>query len=856
MVMAERPKGQIRVGFYDIEKTIGKGNFAVVKLGRHRITKSEVAIKIIDKTQLNEDNLTKVYREVQILKMVNHQNIIKLYQVMETKNMLYLVSEYAPNGEIFDFIAQHGRLSERDARKKFWQIILAVDYCHTRHVVHRDLKAENLLLDANMNIKIADFGFGNFYKKNEHLSTWCGSPPYAAPEVFEGKKYLGPQIDIWSLGVVLYVLVCGALPFDGQSLQILRDRVLSGRFRIPYFMTTDCENLIRRMLVLDPNKRFSINQIKKHKWMQSEEGQPKSTPPSPMLGINAKLGEFNEQILRLMQSLGIDQQKTKEALEKDSYDHYTAIYYLLMDRLKQHRSSFPPENKIDARQRRPSTIAEQAMSRVVPSSQTGVQTTETEAQNTASSWRPQPNPYENTFNREMDVPTPHGVTGCMVDTLPQPCVKSYISGHMITTSIDEGVEADILEDDDDSSKDQFVPDGFGIGLIPSSAYGDLSQTPTSNQTNTSGSPFASFDSSLGSDIMSSLQSCAQASGTVKQENELSNGSEEEQTGEDRSQTKSPVHFREGRRASDGLVAQGMFAFRQLRQGMRAPGMVDIQQEQIHVQNMYEQYNIPQSQQEQSIDGAKPSQIVRPRPLMKRMSLPSETFDIQPHRLLALKQSLQVERQIDGFSNKPLQQQLLQHRFQQQLHCPLQNQFQQLQIDSQYAQGDQQQTLTYMPVSMPQRLTTSELNQLGRPQVIRKISYKLAQQQPFDPPSEEVKQAVEHKLSFSSAPTYQTSSCPTTPSRKNAFIPQGVDIAVLQHQLLMQHEQNKQFNEQKHGDSQMDSSFDSSSSQYNPAYNYVPQGLEYQITPQENQSVMGGHSDPSQMAYVEEDMDMS
>lgn len=527
-----------------------------------------------------------------------------------------------------------------------------------------------------------------------------------------------------------------------------------------------------------------------------------------------------------------------------------------MDRLKQHRSSFPPENKIDARQRRPSTIAEQAISRVVPSSQTGVQTTETEAQNTGSSWRPQPNPYENTFNREMDVPTPHGVTGCMVDTLPQPCVKSYISGHMITTSIDEGVEADILEDDDDSSKDQFVPDGFGIGLIPSSAYGDLSQTPTSNQTNTSCSPFASFDSSLGSDIMSSLQSCAQASGTVKQENELSNGSEEEQTGEDRSQTKSPVHFREGRRASDGLVAQGMFAFRQLRQGMRAPGMVDIQQEQIHVQNMYEQYNIPQSQQEQSIDGAKPSQIVRPRPLMKRMSLPSETFDIQPHRLLALKQSLQVERQIDGFSNKPLQQQLLQHRFQQQLHCPLQNQFQQLQIDPQYAQGDQQQTLTYMPVSMPQRLTTSELNQLGRPQVIRKISYKLAQQQPFDPPSEEVKQAVEHKLSFSSAPTYQTSSCPTTPSRKNAFIPQGVDIAVLQHQLLMQHEQNKQFNEQKHGDSQMDSSFDSSSSQYNPAYNYVPQGLDYQITPQENQSVMGGHSDPSQMAYVEEDMDMS
>ncbi|KAJ8316284.1 hypothetical protein KUTeg_006298 [Tegillarca granosa] len=159
--------------------------------------------------------------------------------------------------------------------------------------------AENLLLDNNMNIKIADFGFGNFYKTNEHLATWCGSPPYAAPEVFEGKKYLGPQIDIWSLGVVLYVLVCGALPFDGSSLQMLRDRVLSGRFRIPFFMSNECEHLIRRMLVRDPSKRFSINQIKKHTWMQMDGGQPKSSPPSPNLAPVSKVGEYNEQILSL-----------------------------------------------------------------------------------------------------------------------------------------------------------------------------------------------------------------------------------------------------------------------------------------------------------------------------------------------------------------------------------------------------------------------------------------------------------------------------------------------------------------------------------------------------------------------------
>lgn len=859
MVMAERPKGQVRVGFYDIERTIGKGNFAVVKLGRHRITKSEVAIKIIDKTQLDEVNLIKVYREVQILKMVNHPNIIKLYQVMETKNMLYLVSEYAPNGEIFDFIAQHGRLSERDARKKFWQIILAVEYCHSRHVVHRDLKAENLLLDANMNIKIADFGFGNFYKKDEHLSTWCGSPPYAAPEVFEGKKYLGPQIDIWSLGVVLYVLVCGALPFDGQNLQILRDRVLSGRFRIPFFMTTDCENLIRRMLVLDASKRLSISQIKKHKWMNADEGQPKSTPPSPMIGVHAKLGEFNEQILRLMQSLGIDQQKTKEALEKDAYDHYTAIYYLLLDRLKQHRSSFPPENKIDARKRRPSSIAEQAMLRVGHSSQSGVQLTEVE--DLSRNW-PHGNPYESAFNHDMDVPIP--VSGCMVDTIPKPCVKPYLSGHMITTSIDEGVEADILDDNqeqDQSGKDQFVPDGFGIGLVPSSAYGDMSQlnSNSATQTHSNGSPYTSFDSSLEPDIMSSLQSCAQQQCVPESESQPT--VEQEQTGEDRSQSRSPVHFREGRRASDGLVTQGMLAFRQLRKGMRAPGMVDIQQEQIQLQNMYEQYNIPNNLQEQSIDGAKPSQIVRPRPLMKRMSLPSETFDIQPHRLLALKQSLQVERQmdrvgqVDEFSNKPLQQQLLQHRFQQKLQCPLQNQFQQLQIDSQYQAYDQQHT--YMPVSMPQRLPPSDI----RPQVIRKVSYKLAQQQPVMP-SEEFKQqffSVDNKIVISSSPTYQTSSCPTTPSRKNAFVPHGIELAALQHQLMVQHQQNKQMtqlNEQKAEETGvLDQSY------YNQPYTYVanplnPHGMEFQDMQHAQQFMVGDNANPSQVVYGEEDMDMS
>lgn len=333
----QAPQKTLRVGFYDIERTLGKGNFAVVKLARHRVTKTQVAIKIIDKTRLDASNLEKIYREVQIMKLLNHPHIIKLYQVMETKDMLYIVTEFAKNGEMFDYLTAHGHLSEDEARKKFLQILSAVEHCHGHHIVHRDLKTENLLLDRNMDIKLADFGFGNFYKPGEPLSTWCGSPPYAAPEVFEGREYEGPQLDVWSLGVVLYVLVCGALPFDGPSLPALRQRVLEGRFRIPFFMSRDCESLIRRMLVVDPAKRITIAHIRQHRWVQAASPLPPASPSLPAHSYDSSLGNYDEQVLDLMHALGVDRQRTVESLRASSYDHSAAIYYLLLERLREHR---------------------------------------------------------------------------------------------------------------------------------------------------------------------------------------------------------------------------------------------------------------------------------------------------------------------------------------------------------------------------------------------------------------------------------------------------------------------------------------------------------------------------------------
>ncbi|XP_026892277.1 serine/threonine-protein kinase SIK2 isoform X2 [Acinonyx jubatus] len=596
MVMADGPKhlqrGPVRVGFYDIEGTLGKGNFAVVKLGRHRITKTEVAIKIIDKSQLDAVNLEKIYREVQIMKMLDHPHIIKLYQVMETKNMLYLVTEYAKNGEIFDYLANHGRLNESEARRKFWQILSAVDYCHGRKIVHRDLKAENLLLDSNMNIKLADFGFGNFFKSGELLATWCGSPPYAAPEVFEGQQYEGPQLDIWSMGVVLYVLVCGALPFDGPTLPILRQRVLEGRFRIPYFMSEDCEHLIRRMLVLDPSKRLTIAQIKEHKWMLVEVPVQRPVLYPQGQENEPSIGEFNEQVLRLMHSLGIDQQKTIESLQNKSYNHFAAIYYLLVERLKSHRSSFPVEQRLDARQRRPSTVAEQTVAKV---------------------------------------------NGCLLDPVPPVLVRKgcqSLPSNMMETSIDEGLETEgEAEEDPSQAFDAFQSTRGGqrrhtlsevtnqLVVVPGSGkIFSMSDNPSLDSVDSEyemGSVqrdlnFLEDNPSL-KDIMLANQPSPRMTSPFISLRPANPAMQALSSQKREAHNRSPVSFREGRRASDTSLTQGIVAFRQHLQNLaRTKGILELNK----VQLLYEQLGpeadqdlAPAAPQLQDLAGACPQEEV-------------------------------------------------------------------------------------------------------------------------------------------------------------------------------------------------------------------------------------------------------
>ncbi|XP_064144970.1 serine/threonine-protein kinase SIK2 isoform X2 [Loxodonta africana] len=761
MVMADGPRhlqrGPVRVGFYDIEGTLGKGNFAVVKLGRHRITKTEVAIKIIDKSQLDTVNLEKIYREVQIMKMLDHPHIIKLYQVMETKNMLYLVTEYAKNGEIFDYLANHGRLNESEARRKFWQILSAVDYCHGRKIVHRDLKAENLLLDNNMNIKIADFGFGNFFKSGELLATWCGSPPYAAPEVFEGQQYEGPQLDIWSMGVVLYVLVCGALPFDGPTLPVLRQRVLEGRFRIPYFMSEDCEHLIRRMLVLDPSKRLTIAQIKEHKWMLVEVPVQRPVLYPQGQENEPSIGDFNEQVLRLMHSLGIDQQKTIESLQNKSYNHFAAIYYLLVERLKSHRSSFPVEQRLDARQRRPSTIAEQTVAKAQtvglpvtihsPNMRLMRSTLLSQASNVeAFSFPASGCQAEAAFMEEECVDTPK-VNGCLLDPVPPVLVRKgcqSLPSNMMETSIDEGLETEgEVEEDPSHAFEAFQSTRSGqrrhtlsevtnqLVVMPGSGkIFSMSDNPSLDSVDSEydmGSVqrdlnFLEDNPSL-KDIMLANQRSPHMTSPFISLRPANPAMQALSSQKREAHNRSPVSFREGRRASDTSLTQGIVAFRQHLQNLaRTKGILELNK----VQLLYEQIGseadpnlasaapqlqdlagiCPQeevSQQQEGVSGLPDS--LHPQ-LARRQSL--ETQYLQ-HRLQKPSLLSKTQNTCPLYCKEPprsLEQQLQEHRLQQkrlflQKQSQLQAYFNQMQIaESSYPQPSQQLPLPHQESPAP------------------------------------------------------------------------------------------------------------------------------------------------------------
>ncbi|KAL0437159.1 UNVERIFIED_CONTAM: CBL-interacting serine/threonine-protein kinase [Sesamum radiatum] len=273
-----QPKIKRRIGKYEVGRTIGEGTFAKVKFARNSETGQPVAIKILDKDKVLKHKMAEqIKREIATLKLIKHPNVVQLYEVMASKTKIFIVLEYVTGGELFDKIVNNGRMREDEARKYFQQLINAVDYCHSRGVFHRDLKPENLLLDAAGNLKISDFGLSALSQQVRDdglLHTACGTPNYVAPEVLNDRGYDGATADLWSCGVILFVLLAGYLPFDDSNVMNLYRKISSAEFTCPPWLSFGAMKLIARILDPNPVKRITVPEILEDEWFRKDYKPP------------------------------------------------------------------------------------------------------------------------------------------------------------------------------------------------------------------------------------------------------------------------------------------------------------------------------------------------------------------------------------------------------------------------------------------------------------------------------------------------------------------------------------------------------------------------------------------------------
>ncbi|XP_028758875.1 CBL-interacting serine/threonine-protein kinase 3-like isoform X2 [Neltuma alba] len=273
-----QPKIKRCIGKYEVGRTIGEGTFAKVKFARNSETGEPVAIKILEKEKVLKHKMAEqIRREIATMKLIKHPNVVRLYEVMGSRTKIYIVLEFATGGELFDKIVNHGRMSEKEARTYFQQLINAVDYCHSRGVYHRDLKPENLLLDAHGQLKVSDFGLSALsqqIKDDGLLHTTCGTPNYVAPEVLDDRGYDGATADLWSCGVILFVLLAGYLPFDDPNIMNLYKKISAAEFTCPPWISFSARKLITRILDPNPVTRITISQILGDEWFKKDYKPP------------------------------------------------------------------------------------------------------------------------------------------------------------------------------------------------------------------------------------------------------------------------------------------------------------------------------------------------------------------------------------------------------------------------------------------------------------------------------------------------------------------------------------------------------------------------------------------------------
>lgn len=335
-------------GLYDLEETLGSGHFAVVKLARHVFTGEKVAVKVIDKTKLDEISRAHLFQEVRCMKLVQHPNVVRLYEVIDTQTKLYLILELGDGGDLYDYIMRHDKgLSDNVAREYFRQIVRAISYCHQLHVVHRDLKPENVVFFEKLGVvKLTDFGFSNKFCPGQKLETSCGSLAYSAPEILLGDSYDAPAVDVWSLGVILFMLVCGHPPFQEANDSETLTMIMDCKYTMQEHVSEGCRRLIGNMLVREPEKRATLQQIAQNEWLL--EGSIEETPEYLPLVSREQVSEEDHTLIiqKMINGKIATKEEILEALDRNEYNHITATYFLLAERkLRAHRQEEAQKRK-------------------------------------------------------------------------------------------------------------------------------------------------------------------------------------------------------------------------------------------------------------------------------------------------------------------------------------------------------------------------------------------------------------------------------------------------------------------------------------------------------------------------------
>ena len=314
---------------YKIIRKLGEGMFSTVKLASHSLTGEKVAIKILEKTKVTKlEEKERINRELAIMRKLNHYNIVKLYQIVETKLTIYLIQENVQGKEFMEYLNKKGRLKEVEACKFFHQIISGLEYIHQCGIAHRDFKPENILITNDETVlKIIDFGLSNMYKNNQLLKTACGSPCYAPPEMIKEESYDGAKSDIWSSGIILYLMLCGKLPFYHEQNEIMYEKILSGKFEHPNYLSDNAKDILDKIIEVDPKKRLNFEEIKSHPWFNIID---KNDLMHKGINTNEDIIPIDEEIVQNMEKLGFNKMELRFHLLKNFHNKITAVYDLFL----------------------------------------------------------------------------------------------------------------------------------------------------------------------------------------------------------------------------------------------------------------------------------------------------------------------------------------------------------------------------------------------------------------------------------------------------------------------------------------------------------------------------------------------